>query len=50
MKTYETLKWGKGYYVLTRVNGHAEGREWYGTKTEMNSKVRELKKAGYTEV
>ena len=49
MKTYETLKWGKGYYVMTRANGRAERREWCKTKTEMSGKVKELKKAGYVE-
>ena len=49
MKTYETLKWGKGYYVMTRANGRAEGREWIKTKTEMNARVKELKKAVYVE-
>ena len=50
MKTVEMLKWGKGYYVMTRANGRAEGCEWYKTKTQANTKVKELKKAGYTEV
>lgn len=49
MKTYETLKWGKGYYVMMRSNGHAEGREWFKTKTAMNEKVKELKRKGYVE-
>ena len=49
MKTYETLKWGKGYYIMTRNHGHAEGREWVKTKTAMNERVKELKKAGYVE-
>ena len=47
MKTYETLKWGKGYYIMTRVNGMAQGREWVKTKTEMNAKVKDLKAKGY---
>lgn len=50
MKTVEMLKWGKGYYVMTRVNERAEAREWYKTKTLASAKVKELKKAGYTEV
>ena len=49
MKTYETLKWGKGYYIMTRANGHAEEREWVKTKTLMNEKVKELKRKGYVE-
>lgn len=49
MKTYETLKWGKGYYIMTRVNGMAQNREWVKTKTALNDRVKELKKAGYAE-
>ena len=49
MKTYETLKWGKGYYVMTRAYGRAEGREWFKTKTAVNAKVKELKAKGYVE-
>jgi len=49
MKTYETLKWGKGYYVMIRAYGHAEGREWYKTKTAVNERVKELKKMGYAQ-
>ena len=49
MKTVEMLKWGKGYYVMTRVYDRAESREWYKTKTLANAKVKELKKAGYVE-
>lgn len=47
MKTYETLKWGKGYYIMTRANGHAEGREFVKTKTAVNQRVKELKAKGY---
>lgn len=49
MKTYETLKWGKGYYIMTRMCGMAQGREWVKTKTEMNAKVKALKAQGYVE-
>jgi hypothetical protein len=49
MKTVELLKWGKGYYVMTRVFDRAEGREWFKTKALANAKVKELKKAGYVD-
>jgi len=48
MKTVETLKWGKGYYVMTRNCGRAESREWCKTKEAVNARVKELKKEGYT--
>jgi len=49
MKTYEVLKWGKGFYIMTRANGRAEGREWLKTKTAVNERIKSLKKAGYAE-
>ena len=49
MKTYETLKWGKGYYIMTRTHGHAEGREFFKTKTAMSARIKELKAKGYAE-
>jgi hypothetical protein len=50
MKTVEMLKWGKGYYVMTRANERAQGREFFKTKTLANARVKELKKEGYTVV
>lgn len=50
MKTYEMLKWGKGYYVATRVNGRAYNREWFKTKTTAAARVKVLKGSGYVEV
>lgn len=47
MKTVEMIAFGKGYYVMTRVNGHAEGREFLKTKTAATTRVKELKKMGY---
>lgn len=49
MKTYEMLKWGKGYYVTTRIYGHAHGREWFKTKTAAAARVKALKGEGYVE-
>ena len=49
MKTVEMLKFGKGYYVMTRVNEHAQDREWFKTKTLANARVKELKKQGYAD-
>lgn len=47
MKTVEMLKWGKGYYVMTREHDHAKGREFFKTKTAAVARVKELKKEGY---
>lgn len=49
MKTVEMLKFGKGYYVMTRVNEHAQGREWFKTKGLATARVKELKKQGYAD-
>jgi len=49
MKTVEMLKWGKGYYVMTRINERAAGREFFKTKGAAGARVKELKKAGYAE-
>ena len=49
MKTVEMIKWGKGYYVMTRQHGKAVDRFWCKTKTVAGAKVKELKKAGYVE-
>ena len=50
MKTVEMIKFGKGFYVMTRVFDRAEGREWFKTKTAANARVKELKQKGYTQV
>ena len=47
MKTVEMIKFGKGYYVMTRAHGRAEGREFFKTKGSASLRVKELKKAGY---
>ena len=49
MKTVEMIKWGKGYYVMTRYMGRAMAREFIKTKTAANARVKELKKEGYVE-
>ena len=49
MKTVELLKWGKGYYVMTRIHEHARDRFWFKTKTAATAKMKELKKEGFTE-
>lgn len=49
MKTVEMIVFGKGYYVMTRANGHAEGREFIKTKTAATARVKELKKKGYVD-
>ena len=49
MKTVEMLKFGKGYYVMTRYQGHAMAREWFKTKTAAGARVKALKKDGYVD-
>ena len=49
-KTVEMLKWGKGYYVMTRINGQFATRDFIKNKTTATAKVKELKKLGYEEV
>lgn len=49
MKTYEAIKWGKGYYVMTRNHGRAESREWVKTKSAVNIIIKALKAKGYVE-
>ena len=50
MKTVEMLKFGKGYYVTTRLYGQAKTREFFKTKTAATARVRSLKKEGYEDV
>lgn len=47
MKTAEMVKFGKGYYVMTRIYERAAAREWYKTKTAAAARLKELKKEGY---
>ena len=49
MKTVEMIKFGKGYYVMTRIYGQAASREFIKTKTAAAARVKELKRAGYVE-
>jgi hypothetical protein len=49
MKTVEMIKFGKGYYVMTRIYGQAQAREWYKTKTLAGARVKALKKEGYVD-
>ena len=49
MKTVEKIKFGKGYYVMTRYMGQAQAREWYKTKTLADARVKALKKEGYVD-
>lgn len=49
MKTVEMIKFGKGYYVMTRYMGQAQAREWYKTKTLAGARVKALKKEGYVD-
>lgn len=47
MKTYDTIKWGKGYYLMTRIYGMAQGREYFKTLSAMNARIKVLKAEGY---
>jgi len=49
MKTYETLKFNKVYYVMLRNYGMAQARECYKKKGDVDKRVKELKKEGYVE-
>lgn len=49
MKTVEMIKWGKGYYVMTRYMGQAVAREFLKTKAMATARVKELKKEGYVD-
>lgn len=48
MKTVEMMKFGKGYYVSTRIFGQTKTREWFKTKTAATARFKALKKEGYT--
>lgn len=48
MKTVEMIKFGKGFYVMTRENGRAMARQWFKNKTQANARVKDLKHEGYT--
>lgn len=49
-KTVEMLKWGKGYYVMTRIGGQFATREFVKNKTTATAKVKEFKKLGYEQI
>ena len=48
MKTLETITMPKGFYLITRYNGRTMAREWYKTKTALNTRVKALKAEGFT--
>lgn len=47
MKTYEMIKWYKGYIVMTQCGVNNSNRFYFKTKTAALTKVKELKLAGY---
>lgn len=47
MKFVEMIKFGKGYYVMTRYQGRALTREWFKTKTLATARMKDLKREGY---
>ena len=49
MKTIDVVTMPKGFYLTTRVNGRAQNREYFKTKTALTARVKELRKMGYAE-
>lgn len=47
MKTISIVKFGKGYYVSTRLSGRMMSHEFFKTKKETTDRVKVLKKDGY---
>lgn len=47
MKTLDIVTMPKGFYLTTRYNGRAQNREYFKTKTALNTRVKELKREGY---
>lgn len=48
MKTISIVKFGKGYYVSTRLSGRMVGHEFYKTKKETEERIKALRKEGYS--
>lgn len=48
-KTVEKLQFGKGWYIMTRENGHAVTREYFKRKGEADTRYKTLRKMGYAE-
>ena len=47
MKTYEIIKWYKGFMVMTNCGVNNSNRFYFKTKTAVTAKEKELKRAGY---
>ena len=47
MKTIDIVTMPKGFYVTKRYSGQAQRREYFKTKTAMNTYVKALKAEGY---
>ena len=47
MKTLDLIKFGKGYYVNARYNGHTVINEFHKTAKDANARVKELKAEGW---
>lgn len=48
MKTIDIVTMPKGFYLTIRINGRAQNREYFKTKTAMGARVKELKREGFT--
>lgn len=49
MKTYETVKFNKGFYLVTRYCGRTLENKFCKSQRELNARIKELKAAGYVE-
>lgn len=47
MLTLDIVTMPKGFYLTTRCGGRALNREYFKTKTALNTRVKELKQKGY---
>ena len=49
MKTYEAVKFNKGYYLVTRYNRRTINNVFCKSQRELNARIKELKAEGYVE-
>ena len=48
MKTINIVKFGKGYYISTRLSGRMVGHEFCKTKKATEERIAAFKKEGYS--
>ena len=49
MKTYEMIKFGNGYYIVTRLNTRTLTNDFYSKKKDINARRKQLEAEGYVE-